>query len=219
MVKGKSGAGPRGDQVVLADWIVGEIVKTLDNLQISDNTLVIFTSDNGPRQGINGHKSAGSLRGYKGSIWEGGHRVPFIAKWSGKIESGTVNNQVTTLTDLMATSATIIGEELPEMAGEDSYNILPALLGQKMDGQIRDVTIHHSGGGVFAIRMGDWKLIDESSEAGYDNPPESGSPGQLYNLKDDPGEKENMYNEKTEIVAKMKNKLEQVKEGNYREMQ
>jgi arylsulfatase A-like enzyme len=217
MVKGNSGAGPRGDQVVLADWIVGEIVKTLDNLKISDNTLVIFTSDNGPRSGINGHKSAWKWRGYKGSIWEGGHRVPFIAKWPGKINPSTVSAQVTTLTDLMATSAAIIGKEVPEKAGEDSYNILPALLGQKLDGPIRDVTIHHSGGGVFAIRMGDWKLIDESEEAGYDNPPESGATGQLYNLNDDPGEQKNLYSEKPEIVAKLKDKLEQVKKGNYRE--
>jgi len=218
MVKGKSGAGPRGDQVVLADWIVGEIIKTLDNLKISDNTLVIFTSDNGPRQGINGHKSAGALRGYKGSIWEGGHRVPFIAKWPGKIKPGTISTQVTVLTDLMATSAAIIGKDVPDRAGEDSYNILPALLGHKLDGQIRDISIHHSGGGVFAIRIGDWKLIDESTEAGYDNPPESGASGQLYNLSDDPREQNNLYAEKSEIVTKMRNRLKQVKAGNYREM-
>jgi arylsulfatase A-like enzyme len=218
MVKGKSGAGPRGDQVVLADWIVGEIVKTLDNLRISDNTLVIFSSDNGPRHGINGHKSAWTWRGYKGSIWEGGHRVPFIAKWPGKIKPGTVSDQVTILTDLMATSAAIIGKNVPEKAGEDSYNILPALLGEKLEDQIRNVSIHHSGGGVFAIRMGDWKLIDESSEGGYDNPSESESPGQLYNLANDPREQKNMYNEETDIVAKLKNKLEQVKARTYREM-
>lgn len=98
--KGKSGASPRGDQVLMADYILGEIIFRLDELKISEKTLVIFTSDNGPREGVNGHRSAGDLRGYKGSIWKGGHRVPFIAKWPGKIEPGTTSDQIVTLTDL-----------------------------------------------------------------------------------------------------------------------
>jgi len=206
MVKGKSAAGPRGDQVVLADWIVGEIVSTLDKLGISQNTLIIFTSDNGPRQGVNGHKSAMDLRGYKGSIWEGGHRVPFVAKWPDRIKPGLVSDELLTLTDLLGTTAAIIGKELPDEAGEDSYNILPALLGKQLEEPIHDVAIHHSGGGVFGIRRGDWKLIDESEEAGYDNPPKAGTPGQLYNLSDDPWEQMNLYHEKPEIVAQLKDK-------------
>jgi arylsulfatase A-like enzyme len=183
---------------------------------ISENTLIIFTSDNGPREGINGHKSAMDFRGYKGSIWEGGHRVPFIAKWPGKIKPATISDEVTTLTDLVATLAAIIGKGLPDNTAGDSYNILPVLLGENLEKPIRDVTIHHSGGGVFAIRTGDWKLIDESQGAGYDDPPEPGAAGQLYNLKDDPGEQNNLYFEKPDIVAKLKNRLEQVKRGNYR---
>ena len=103
--KGKSGAGPRGDQVLMADAILGSIVEELEKLQILENTLVIFTSDNGPREGVNGHRSAGNLRGYKGSIWEGGHRVPFIAKWPARIKAGMKSDQTMTLADLLATCA------------------------------------------------------------------------------------------------------------------
>jgi arylsulfatase A-like enzyme len=114
----------------MADKILGDITKKLDELNITENTLVIFTSDNGPRQGVYGYKSAGNLRGHKGSIWEGGHRVPFIAKWPAEIEPGAKSDQTITLADLIATATGIIGQELPAGAAEDSYDILPALLGQ-----------------------------------------------------------------------------------------
>jgi arylsulfatase A len=215
-VKGKSGAGPRGDQVVLFDWSVGEVVKTLDKLGTSDNTLVIVTSDNGPREGINGHKSAGSLRGLKGSIWEGGHRVPFIARWPGKIKAGTTSDEVVCLTDLMATCAAIVGTELPKDAGQDSYNILPALLGEKPDEPIREAIVHHSGSGVFAIRQGEWKLILESKGAGYhDGPPKPGLPGQLYNLANDPYEKNDLWAKRPEIVKRLKKLLDKYKKQGY----
>ncbi len=215
-VKGKSKAGPRGDQVVLFDWSVGEVIKTLDKLGISDNTLVIVTSDNGPREGIRGHKSAGDLRGFKGSIWEGGHRVPFIARWPGKIKTGTTSDEVVCLTDLMGTCAAIVGTELPKDAGQDSYNILPALLGKKLDKPIREAIVHHSGAGVFAIRQGEWKLILESKGAGYhDGPPKPGSPGQLYNLADDPYEKKDLWTRRPEIVKRLTKLLEKYKEQGY----
>ncbi len=214
--KGKSGAGPRGDQVLMADYILGKIVEKVDALNISEKTLIIFTSDNGPREGINGHESAWKWRGYKGSIWEGGHRVPFIAKWPGKIEASTKSDETITLADLMATSAAIIGKKLPETAGEDSYNVLPALTGDTDGKTIHNVTIHHSGAGVFAIRKGDWKLIWESEEGGYDDGPQPGSPGQLYNLKEDPGEQHNLFNQRHDIVSELSKKLAQVQAGNYR---
>jgi arylsulfatase A len=211
-VKGKSKAGPRGDQVVLFDWSVGEIAKALDKLGISDNTLVIVTSDNGPREGINGHKSAGDLRGLKGSIWEGGHRVPFIARWPGKIKAGTTSDEIICLTDLMATCAAIVGTELPKDAGQDSYNILPALLGKKLDKPIREAIVHHSGAGVFAIRQGEWKLILESKGAGYhDGPPKRGSPGQLYNLADDPYEKNDLWEKHPKKVKRLTKLLDKYK--------
>ncbi|MHC5061349.1 MAG: sulfatase family protein [Planctomycetota bacterium] len=215
-VKGKSQAGPRGDQVVLMDWMVGQIVKTLDKLDIADNTLLIFTSDNGPRQGVNGHESSGPLRGHKGEIWEGGHRVPFIARWPGKIKPGSKSGQVTCLTDLMATCAAIIGTSLPENAGQDSYDMLPALLDENLDAPVRKTIVHHSGTGVFAIRKGSWKLIVESKGSGYhDGPPRSGSPGQLYNLADDPYEKNDLLEERPRIVKRLTNLLKKYKKQGH----
>jgi arylsulfatase A-like enzyme len=214
--KSKSGAGPRGDQVLMADFIVGEVNKKLEELTIADNTLVIFTSDNGPRAGVNNHHSAWKWRGFKGSIWEGGHRVPFIAKWPGKIKPDTESNQLTVLTDLMATSAAIIGKEYPQSSCEDTYNILPAMLGEDMGRPIRENAIQHSGSGVFALRESSWKLIVESKEGGYDDPPVPGGDGQLYNLKGDPYETNDLYNAEPEVVEKLIAKLKKIQGGNYR---
>ena len=217
-VKGKSQAGRRGDQVFLVDWILGRIMDTLEKLNMSDNTLLIFTSDNGPREGVNGHKSSGKLRGQKGEIWEGGHRVPFIARWPGRIEPGTTTDEVTTLTDLMATCAAMLGATLPSNAGEDSYNMLPALLGQHYDKPIREATVHHSGAGVFAIRQGPWKLILGAKHGGYhDGGPKPDTPGQLYNLAEDPYERNDLWDGRPEIVANLTELLEKYKhEGRSR---
>jgi arylsulfatase A-like enzyme len=207
-VKGKSGAGLRGDQVVLADWILGQLLENLDRLNLNDNTLVILTSDNGPREGINGHRSAGDLRGLKGSIWEGGHRVPFIARWPGKTKPGSVSAETICLTDLLMTSAAIVGADVPDAAAEDSYNILPALLGEAYSEPIREATVHHSGSGVFAIRQGDWKLIVGTKSHGADDAPDPDSSGQLYNLADDPGEQRDLWDERQDVVAHLSQLLE-----------
>ncbi|MCD6376489.1 MAG: sulfatase-like hydrolase/transferase [Caldisericaceae bacterium] len=218
-VKGKSKAGPRGDQVVLFDWIVGQIDQTLKRLNLKENTLLIITSDNGPREGVNGHKSTGNWRGFKGGIWEGGHRVPFIARWPGKIRPGSISNETICLTDLMATCAAIIGEKLPDNAGEDSYNILPALMGEKLNHPIREAIVHHSGAGVFAIRQGPWKLIIGTKGAGYDKGPQSDSIVQLYNLKDDPAERHDLWDKHPEIVKRLKKLLEKYqREGHSRHL-
>ncbi len=214
--KGKSGAGPRGDQVLMTDYIVGKINDKIESLGIAENTLVVFTSDNGPREGVNGHQSAGNFRGLKGSIWEGGHRVPFIAKWQGKIEAGTESDQLLVLTDLTATCAAILDKEYPKDKCEDTYNMLPALLGKDSETQIRDNAVHHSGSGVFAIRMGDWKLIPKIEKGDYDLGQFEGGIGHLYNLKVDPTESNNLYDQKPEIVSKMMKELERTKSGEYR---
>jgi len=122
---------------------------------------------------------------------------------------------VVCLVDLLATSAGIVGGKLPDQYGEDSYNMLPVLLGNKIDQPIREATIHHSGGGVFAIRKGDWKLIEESRGAGYNSGPEKGSPGQLYNLHDDPGEQTNLWEIQSEKVKELLNLLEKYKKQGY----
>ena len=214
-VKGKSDAGPRGDQVILVDWCVGQIVATLERLNISDNTLVILTSDNGPRKGVNGHKSAYNWRGYKGSIWEGGHRAPFIARWPARIKPNSVSDEVICLTDLMRTCAAILHVKLQQDAGEDSHNVLPALVGGSATRPIRKATIHHSGAGVFAIRQGPWKLILGTKGSGANRGPQSGVSGQLYNLVDDPGEQNNLWGNQPELVKHLTELLETYKRQGY----
>ena len=219
-VKGRSQTGARGDMVLLADWCVGQILDALDRWKLSGSTLVIFTSDNGPRIGSKGHQSAGNWRGYKSHIWEGGHRVPFIARWPGKIKPNTTCDELVCLTDLMGTCAAVVGAELPENAGQDSYNILPALLGERSDHPIRQAVVLHSCFGVFAIRQGPWKLIlGTKGSGGWVEPPgegpKEGCPGQLYNLADDPHEENDLWDKHPEIVARLTNLLENYKKQGH----
>jgi arylsulfatase A-like enzyme len=231
-VKGRSRAGGYGDYVVEVDWTVGQVVKALERKGLADNTLIIVTSDNGSpaRTKINhasysmmkiyGHYPNGDLRGIKADIWDGGHREPFIAHWPGKIQAGTVCDELICLTDLLATSAAIVGAELPDNAGEDSYNILPALLGQKRAGPIREAVVHHSSRGMFAIRQGKWKLVLGLGSGGFSLPtsiePKQGEPeGQLYNLEDDLAESRNLWSENPEIVERLTNLLEKYKQQGH----
>jgi len=219
-VKGKSQAGPRGDLVALVDWMVGQVLDALDRHGLADDTLVIVTSDNGALPGHSaridgrkpwdtfGHKSCGDWRGYKAHIWEGGHREPFIARWPGKIQPGAVCDEPVELTDLLATVAAILGTGLPNDGGEDSYNILPALLGRKLEKPVREALIHHSVFGVFSIRQGRWKLIIGTETSGGWPPPRGkgpkpGAPGQLYDLAADPGEARNLWRDRPDVVARL----------------
>jgi arylsulfatase A-like enzyme len=220
--RGKSGAGSYGDFAVQVDATVGQVLDTLDRLKLRENTLVIFTSDNGAHwlpADIEkyGHRANFSWRGQKSDIWEGGHRVPFVARWPGKIKAGTTCDQTICLTDLLATCAALVGAKLPEDAGEDSYNILPSLLGQQIDQPIREAVVHHSGQGLFAIRQGEWKLIEGLGSGGFSQPkteqPQPGGPtGQLYNLAEDPGERHNLFSQKPEVVNRLRALLEQYKQ-------
>ena len=194
--------------VVVADWAVGQIVDALDRMGIADDTLLIVASDNGPRIGTNGHESAGELRGYKSHIWEGGHRIPFIARWPGRIEAGAVSDEPIELTDLMGTVAGIIDADLPDDVGPDSYDISPALFGDGRDGPIREAVVSLSENGSYAIRQGPWKLILGTDGSGgwvepSDDPYDPDRPGQLYNLEGDPGEQMNLYDERPEIVERL----------------
>jgi arylsulfatase A len=159
---GTSEAGTYGDFVAEFDWAVGEIIGTLDELGLTERTLLIVTSDNGANadQSMHGHRPNGPFRGVKAGIYEGSHRVPFIARWPGRFTPGAVCTETICLTDLMATVAAIVGHPLPDDAAEDSYNILPALTGEPHDSPIRGAVIHHSSTGMFAIRDGKWKLIE-----------------------------------------------------------
>lgn len=230
--QGKTAVGAYGDWVNQVDYTLGELMKALDRAGLSDNTLVIFTSDNGPehlayeRIQKYGHYSMGELRGVKRDSWEGGHRVPWVARWPGKIPAGSMSTEVICQSDLIATLAGAIGHTLPTEAGEDSYNILPALLGEKLARPIREATVHHSGSGFFAIRQGPWVFIDHAT--GDDNK-EPGwfqkerryephkYPGELYDLRTDLQERVNLYAERPEIVSTLKALLERYKrEGRSR---
>jgi len=217
LFKGKSLDGPRGDLVMLADWCTGEIAKALDRLGVADDTLFIFTSDNGPHPGTNGHKSEGALRGLKSQIWEGGHRVPLVARWPKRVPEGIVSDEPVCLVDLLATFAALTGAPLPEDAGPDSYDISPALLGKKGPSPIREAIVSHSQNGTFAIRQGAWKLIlDNKTSGGWmtpaGKPPQPGTPGQLYNLAEDPAESNDLWEERPEIVARLTALLDKYKQ-------
>ena len=227
--KGKSGAGYYGDFVAQVDWSVGQIIQTLERLQLMDNTLIFFTSDNGaswPVEDIKkwGHAANFDLRGQKADIWEGGHRIPFIAHWPGQIKAGSVSDETICHTDFLATCAAIVGQELNNNEGEDSHNMLSVLLsgksGMTAGKKIREATVHHSMDGTFAIRQGDWKLILGRGSGGFTKPrkvkPKPGEPlGQLYNLKDDPGETNNLYQEHPDIVLSLNTLLEQYQEQGH----
>lgn len=231
---GKSQAGRYGDYVYQVDWSIGQVLKELKEQGLRDNTLVIVTSDNGSpaRDGANdggktgsvlklGHNPSGGLRGIKADAWEGGHRVPFIARWPGKIKAGSVSHETVCLVDFMATVASALNIELPDNAAEDSYNILPALIGQSYDSPIREATVHHSIQGVFCIRQGKWKYIDGVGSGGWSGKGD-GLKGQLYDMEADLAESNNLYKspEHQAIIRELKTLLKQYKtQGRSRPLQ
>jgi arylsulfatase A-like enzyme len=222
---GKSDAGPYGDFVHEIDWGVGRILRALDTGGFAENTLVVFTSDNGSpaRDGVNmrgetrsvhrfDHRPSHIFRGIKADIWEGGHRVPFILRWPGQVAEGTESNALICSMDFMATCAELLNYALPETAAEDSISFLPALSGKMKDTAPRTSLVHHSLNGLFAIRAGDWKFIDGMGSGGWDKAVAPGAPaGQLYDLSSDPSESANRYPTKPVIVDEMRNLLEHAK--------
>jgi arylsulfatase A-like enzyme len=207
---GKSQEGPRGDLVYVVDYCVGEILKAVKEYGIEDNTLIIFTSDNGPQQGANGHKSAGDLKGYKASIWEGGHRVPFIVWWPQKIKAGFKSDEVISFTDLFATFMELTGQTGIK-GGEDSHSVLNAFLGEENEKNNEIPRIFHSAKGVFAIRKGGWKLIDGDVDLARDS---SIVKGHLYNLENDPSESNDLWDVNPEIVKELLFDLGNIKQSN-----
>ncbi|MGI8634398.1 MAG: sulfatase family protein, partial [Segetibacter sp.] len=202
---GKSQAGEYGDYVQEVDDAVGKVLRTLDSMGLSKNTLVIFTSDNGPYWRENfiqqyNHKAAGELRGMKGDAFEGGHRVPFIVRYPGKVRPATVSNATTTLGNLMATIADLTGANSPRFTTEDSYSILPVLTGKAKEVAGQPTIVNISSRGFFDIRQGPWKLITGLGSGGFSEPaiikPKAGEAiGQLYNLDRDYSEQNNLYNQ------------------------
>lgn len=227
---GSTKAGPHGDFIHELDHIVGELMKTLERLGIADNTVVMFSSDNGPEaetvihmRDDHSHDGARPWRGVKRDQWEGGHRVPFIVRWPGNIAAGSSTAQTVCLTDAMATCAALSGAKLPDSSAEDSFNLLPILLGKVDTGKpVRPYTIHQTISLALAIRRGPWKYLDHRGSGGNnytngelnrfavpDTAPDA--PGQLYNLETDPGETENLYFKNPEIARELKTLLDQSK--------
>jgi arylsulfatase A-like enzyme len=230
---GKTDAGPHGDFLAELDYVVGELVKGLEEYGFADNTVVIFSSDNGPEvtttihmRKDHGHDPARPWRGMKRDQWEGGHRVPLIIKWPGVIESGRVSDQMISLTDIMATCASIIGYDLPIEAAEDSYDFLPVLKDIQGDKPVRNYMLEQTNRLELSIRYGDWKYLDHKGSGGnnYDRgvlaeykieDTDPDAPGQLYDLENDPGETVNLYSKYPDIVSKLKSQLDlYVESGN-----
>ncbi len=224
--QGKSGLNAYGDFVMQNDDCVGQLLATLDELGLAENTMVVFTSDNGcsPQAQYQellpkGHNPSHVFRGHKADIYDGGHRVPFIVRWPARVKGGATSKRLVCLTDFMATAADVIGEALPATAAEDSFSFLPVLTG-KASGPKRDVIVHHSINGSFAIRQGRWKLNLCPGSGGWSAPRPgkddlSGLPPvQLYDLSADIGETKNLQAEQPKVVARLTQLLERyVAEG------
>ncbi len=220
--QGRTEVGWYGDFVAQVDAVMGEIVAAVDKAGVGDNTLIIITSDNGSHWPVaqiefHQHRANADYRGQKADIHEAGHRIPFLVRWPGRVPAGTVCDDTIGLQDLMATCAAVVGAELPDNAGEDSVNLLPAMLGATRGRPVREAIVHHSGDGMFAIRRGDWKLILGLGSGGFTQParvePAEGEPaGQLYNLASDPAETTNRYADEPQIVAELSALLEHYQE-------
>jgi arylsulfatase A-like enzyme len=246
---GTSQAGKYGDFVHELDWSVGDLLATLDRLKLTENTLVIFTSDNGgvyEKEGFGaGHRSCAPLNGQKGDVWEGGNRVPFLARWPGQTPAGTKSEHLLCLTDMLATFAALTDQKLPADAGEDSFNALPLLLGKNgsrtnLIVQARSSSLfrHRKQEDIWAVRERNWKLVvdqgsgystEKTERAPYlkfaqvgmvnsdytsDGKLKPGAPPmQLYDLAADPGETKNVYREHPEIVARLTELFEQLRDA------
>lgn len=236
--KGKTDAGIYGEFAVEFDWALGEVLDALDRCRIADNTIVIVTSDNGGRPpqtakekaGYNNHQCNGPWRSTKRTIYEGGHRVPLLIRWPGMVKAGSVSDETVCLTDFMTTFAKQHGIDPPEDIAQDSFDIMPVLKGMEHKSPLRPYTVHHSVNGQFAIRKGDWKLIEGSRDGDFPKKKkggidvvrwqpeldENGKPlrldyfdlkfddqHQLFNLRDDPKESTNLAKKQPHKVKEL----------------
>ena len=226
--QGKSGTNEWGDFVMQVDSTVGRVIKALKKKGLAENTLIIVTSDNGATPGADfdelaefGHDPSYVFRGHKADIFEGGHRIPFVARWPRAIKAGSVCNETICLTDLMATAAEIVGYKLPDNAGEDSVSILPALRGDKYKEPLRQATVHHSINGSFSIRQGRWKLELCPGSGGWSKPKPNSKEAkelpqvQLYDIRSDIGETTNLQDKHPEVVERLTNLLEKYKKQGF----
>lgn len=219
--QGRTQCGNYGDFMEETDYRIGQVLDALDANGLTENTLVIFSSDNGAETNYvyqrdnYGHYSCMNFKGGKRDIYEGGHRVPFLMRWPGIIEAGSKADIPVCQTDYLATIAEIVGAEIPDNAAEDSYSLYPVLKGEAYDESLRGPVIHHSANGSFAIRDGKWKLnMLRGSGGSYlpvlIEPKEGEALYELYNIDEDPGEENNLYFEHPEIVEKLKAEITKI---------
>lgn len=217
---GKSKAGMYGDFMMMVDHNIGQVLQSLKSANMAKDTLVIFTSDNGPVWYENdvekyGHDSSGGLRGMKADAWECGHRMPFVVRWPGVVNPGTVAHQTVSFVDVMSTLSDVADVELPDNAAPDSYSFHDVLIGQNSGQPTRKDLVLKSGGGLMTIRSGDWKYINGLGSGGFSKPnkvkPSKGGPtGQLYNLKLDPGELHNAFADHPDLAKQLKSRMQRI---------
>jgi len=247
--QGKSDAELYGDFIQELDWMVGEIIATVEKQGVSDNTLIIFTSDNGAMLNLGGrnavkagHKINGDLLGFKFGVWEGGHRIPFIAKWPGKIEAGTVSDQLICNVDMLATFMAITGQNPKELDNTDSVNILPALTGNSKESIREELILAPRKEDHLSLRQGNWMYIPAQGSGGFiGSKPnhhawggapavefvggvnsdiekgkikEDAPPAQLYNLEEDTNQTTNVFNQNPEVVKEMEARLKVLRNQN-----
>ncbi len=224
--QGKSKLGPYGDFVMQVDWVMGEVLKAVEKAGIRDNTLIMFTSDNGSfmyretdknaphhmndegeqRYFQGDHTANGPLRGTKADIWEAGHRVPFFARWPGVIKPGSETSRTICHVDLFGTASEVAGLKMPSSreAAQDSFSLVQLFKGRETAFK-RAPVINHSGSGMFAIRDGDWKLVLGNGSGGREQPKgrRFEGPWQLFHLGEDLGETHDRARSEPEVVAKM----------------
>ncbi len=224
---GKSQAGAYGDFMVQTDWVAGQVLDALKKNGLDENTIVIFSSDNGPekyayqRSEQYGHYSSGEFRGLKRDVYEGGHHVPFIIKWPSKIKAGGVSKEVISQVDIMATLAAITDSKLPEASAPDSYDISSVLFNQTYQSPLREATVQNTKKDVFALRQGKWLFINKKSGQHTKAPKNYNqqhgfkafkTQSLLFDLETDPGQRNNLqakYPEKVTAMEKLLNKYRQ----------
>ena len=206
---GKSGIAPIADFVMETDWSAGQVIKAIDDAGLADDTIVIFTADNGHSHYTGwgdlvkaGHQPSGPYRGHKGDIWEGGHRVPFVVRWPGVVEPATTSDRMVCLTDVFATCADVVEKGLPDDGAEDSLSFLPALKEQPhRDG--RRSLVSHSNFGEFAYRDGPWKLVYRLGDKNLEHSRGKPTVAELYRLDSDVAEKSDLSEKHPEVVARL----------------
>jgi len=227
---GKSGAGGYGDFMVQTDWVAGQVLKALKEKGLEENTIIIFSADNGPehyawkRAEKYGHFSMGYFRGLKRDVWEGGHHVPLIIKWPGQVEAASISNEVISQVDIMATLASITGIDLSESAAPDSYNFTSVIKGKKYKSPVREATVHNTYETKWGIRKGKWLYINGKS-GGHRKLPESfkkltgytdfNTDGLLFDMVDDPEQRINHYEKYPEKIKEMEKLLQEYRERGY----